>query len=222
MKYTEVINSSTRKRSIMNFSVDSEPVIQSNVTNFSEESFLSDPKYNYLSNLLENFTLLELIKLSSQNPRLVLRKRVQEVVRYVNASTPELVESNKYTITTYLNQYLFEQIMKCMNDPNIKQINLTYLLGLQFYVNDLNPVRDLQKFLTRSKLAVTTTGFLNKQLQVALKTYYTEVWDEFILGIEDKYFNKDKKGLLSNKVDNVVNEKATKSDLVSKIVGDKK
>lgn len=185
-----------KKTFFMSFAIGSKPV---EIKNLNESiNFSENPKVAELEYQLDNFTLLERIKLSSFNPRVIIDRRIKEIVRYVNANSPEKVAKYKDIIKQYLNEYLFEQITRVVSNPQVTQVNLTYLLGLQRYTKDTQAIKRLQRSIQRYKKMQATLGYVNKTYQEMIKTDYWNMWNSLLTGIENKYFQDNKKGILMN------------------------
>lgn len=188
-----------KKTFFMSFAIGSKPV---EIKNLNESiNFSENPKAAELEYRLDNFTLLERIKLSSFNPRVIIDRRIKEVVRYVNANSPEKVAKYAKIITQYINEYIFEQISRILSDPTITQINLTYLLGLQRYIKDTATIRNFQRSLRIYKKQQKSVGFVNKQYQNLIKLDYWNMINALYQGIEDKYFQDNKKGIINRDQD---------------------
>lgn len=198
MKFSDIMNSTKPnvKRVRMNFSLTkSEPVEmverQTNM-NFSENTDAAIKEYQ-----LYCFSLLERIRLSKLSPRQILKRRLNEVVRYVNGHNVDTIKANREIILKYLSEYIFSVIVKIMYDPKISQINLILTLGLPAILKDLKSVRELQIYLRRTKRELGTKGYMSKLIQDKLSDKYQDFWKEFVRSIEDKYFTEQKRGVLS-------------------------
>ena len=197
MKFTDIMGQkkSNTKRVRMNFSLANanpiEMVERVNNFNFSDNSELALKDYE-----LYCFSLLERIRLSKLSPRQILKRRLNEVVRYVNGHNIDNIKENRDEIVRYLSEYVFSVIVKIMYDPKITQINLILTLGLPAILKDLKSVRELQIYLRRTKMELGTKGYMSKLIQDRLSDKYTNFWREFIKSVEEKYFSESKRGVL--------------------------
>jgi hypothetical protein len=197
MKFDELVGASSDISALptimKNFSVGAPVEVKEVPTtiNFSENPVGAVDDY-----INKCFSLIERIKLAKMTPRQVLRRRLNEVVRYVKANDVSKVKSNKRIIIRYISEYVYQTIMNILNDPSVSKINLILILGLSSILGSVSTTESLQLILRKAKAELESSGSITKTTQNKLSKTYAKFWTEFLFAIEEKYFPEDKKGVL--------------------------
>jgi len=179
---------------IINFSNNKSPIKIQEIGNNEIKNF---SHMDGIPTQLLNFTLLDYIREFKQIPRAIFLKRVNEVVNYINSKSAEKVMLNKDYLLNYLNDFLYSQIIKIVNDKSIKQINIIMALGLSRHLSSLTNAKKLQLVLTRMKKQIATTGVMTRAMQMDIKNSYAKLWSDLLTSIDAKRIKSDKKGILT-------------------------
>jgi hypothetical protein len=197
MKYEQLIGKSSGLDSLpvvmKNFSVGSLVKVNDVPTNisFSENPVAATDEY-----VTKCFSLLERIKLSNMRPKQILKRRINEVIRYAKSNDAAKIKANKGIIIRYLSEYVYQIIMSLLNDPNVSKINLIMILGLSSILENMSTIEELQTVLRKAKMELDSHGSITKTIQTKLSAAYAKFWTEFLFTLEEKYFSEDKKGTL--------------------------
>lgn len=202
-KLTEYLSNGKRVHKLINFScvghvVNAEKVTTHNIKNFSETGRIEDLEVSQV-----NFTLLEYLREYKMTPKNILKRRVRDVVNYVNSKPAELVIENRDLLINYLNDFLYQQIIKAINESD-GAINIIYALGLNLFLSDIKPAKKLQIQLTKLRKQLLNTGVMNKMIQTSVKECYNEMWLSFIQSIDKTKIQETKKGILLGVNNNVI------------------
>lgn len=132
--------------------------------------------------LSKNFSLVENIRETISAPHLILRNRINEVLRLCKSKKQDYIDKNAVIIREYIQGYVLNWIMNQLKAKN--DINVAMSLRLSNYLKDTKPCRDLQRSFRKLRTQLDSTGVMDRVLQKELNKNYRTV----MLGLFD-YIN---------------------------------
>lgn len=170
------------------------PESDSQLQNFSGMS--SEVTTEEVAELI-SFSLIQKIREDSRPPRDIIRKRVREVIEYINRKSVD--ESIKYrdSLIDYLYSYLFRQINSFIKKAGGKGslANLSIILGINPFITNKLLIGKLQLALRKLGAQYKRDGYMRKDLQLQVTNAFKNLFADFLSTIEKK-INSDKRGVL--------------------------
>ena len=133
-----------------------------------EEIFWDTPEIDFSLQLY-----LQELKLA---PHQVLKKRVLEVIRWVNTTNQDKVAKASPTVKSYLDTYVLKWVHDTLNNPT-EHFNLMLGLRLMNYNIKRTDLVELQRNLNRCKQMLLSSGTMQPALQTMLNHSYRKVID---------------------------------------------
>lgn len=159
-----------------------------------------------------NFSLQMYLREKKQNPREVLRRRIQYLTNYLKSKSVENLIQDRDYLLEYIREPLLYNIVRymkgLMKDPKAMTegedssggqaggANLMIALGIAQYITDKKKVMDLQNALRRLAPQLAKDGYLRRDLQIKVTQAYAPLFSDMIQTIEKKYVPEEKWGIL--------------------------
>ena len=138
----------------------------------------SDTEYH--EDFYENFSLQQYIQELRLSPHQVLRKRIMEVIRWVNSNSQDKVTIQTPVLKAYVDTYVLKWVQDILNNPEEK-FNLIVGLRLTSYNINRKALINLQRSLNRTKQALMSTAvmppYLQKDVNNAYQTVLSGIYD---------------------------------------------
>lgn len=138
-----------------------------------------------------DFSLRESLREKTLQPAMVLRNRINEVVRWIKMSRKKTFDENKKFLRRYILEYVNEWIMLSLGNPK-SDLNVSLGLRLNTYCNNRSAMRTLQIQLKRARDAMESSGYMSRQIQTSLNEAFSDVMTEIYNYINRKVGSEEK------------------------------
>lgn len=172
----------TEKVILGNFSENVEPVTNVEVEVSGE---FSESKSR-------DFSIRDFLRERQRQPAMVLKQRLNEVIRYMRFSTPKSISQNSVFLRRYILEYIHEWIMMSVATPS-SDLNISLGLRLSEYCKDRVPMRELQVALRKARSQMSDSGSMLKSVQSDLNKAFARVMSQIYDYVNSKVDNEDKK-----------------------------
>ena len=147
---------------------------------------------------LINFSIVDYMRDKRLSPRIALRKRINQITRYIRARSKATGIKDRDLLVEYLNSYIHNFIFNYMqNIDDSAKTNLMITLGLRDFIDDHRPVIELQRLLRRADAQLSSGGYIIPNIQKKLNEAYNEFLHEILKVIDSEKLPEDKQGVLS-------------------------
>jgi len=199
MHADDYIRSSSGQTFLLNFSSSSQKIesvedVEEQVNFSNAEVDISDPGE------VTNFSVVNYLRDHVLPPRRIVKKRVLQVIRYINSSSVDKSLEVRGHLIEYINSFLYNVIFKYMSgtDDTVSK-NLILALGLNSISKDLSSAKSLQRTLRLVKKQLSTHGSIRPELQKKMKKEYSDMFSEIINYI-DEHVSENKKGIITGEL----------------------
>jgi len=139
-----------------------------------------------------DFSIREFLRERQRQPAMVLKQRIQEVIRYIRMSTSKSVATNAVFLRRYLLEYINEWILMSVSTPS-SDLNISLGLRLTEYCKDRMPMRSLQLALRKARAQMEQSHSMTKNIQSELNSSFASVMNQIYDYVNEKVGNADKK-----------------------------
>lgn len=153
---------------------------------------VSKPMTDFSESKPKDFSVRDYLRERQRQPALVLKQRIQEVIRYLRFATPKSVANYATFLRRYILEYINEWVMMSISNPS-NDLNLALGLRLSEYCEERSPMRSLQMALKRARTQMTQTGTMTKDVQTQLNQTFSDVMRQIYEYINDKVGDDNKK-----------------------------
>lgn len=162
-------------KDIMGIDFTMKPDLDASVisVNFSQEDKLYhiSQEVDVVAVTDKNFSIQDYVREMQLVPAVLLKRRVDEVIRFCSAKPQKFISEKLPIVKNYVETYIYQWVLTTMQDPT-SNFNLSIGLRLSQYVSDRKVINDLQRILIRVRNELQTKGTITP-------TYQTQVNNQF-------------------------------------------